>query len=190
MRILASLAGLLLAAACASAPLPPPRFAEIGFADRPAFTLAVAGIDVRQAVSRDGAFESRLPADPLKVALRWPQDRLRAAGGGDHRAVFVVRDARVVEEPLPRTTGITGAFTRDQSERYTATAEVVLEIRNARNFKDGEAAARVQRTTTVREDVTPNQRDQLLYELVERLMKDLDAELDRNIRLYLGRFQG
>lgn len=191
MTRLIALLGLLALAACAGEPLPPPRVAEIGFADRGPIALEATRIEVRDAVVRDGTLEARLPSDPKTVALRWPADRLRAVSGAspaDRFASYVVKDARVIEEKLRRTTGITGAFTRDQSERYTVVVEVAIEIRTLGGGKEGEATARVQRAITVREDATPNQRDQDLHDLVERAMRELDLELERNTRAYLTRF--
>lgn len=87
---------------------------------------------------------------------------------------------------LPRTQGLRGAFTKDQAQRFDAKVEMAVEVRNERGFQDGFATATAERFTTVAEDITLNDRDRILFGLVEDLMRELNTRLDANIRSFLA----
>ncbi|MEJ0072464.1 MAG: hypothetical protein WDO24_31495 [Pseudomonadota bacterium] len=93
--------------------------------------------------------DHEFPVPPMRMAEQWAQDRLTAAGGpGELR--YVIKRASVVETSLPRTTGIRGAFTNDQTQRYDAVVEVEIEVRNERGYRDGIVSARAERRQTAR----------------------------------------
>ena len=96
--------------------------------------------------------------------------------------------AAVPATPRAKTKGLTGTFTIDQVARYDATAEMRVEIVTDAGVVEGRANAIATRSRTVPEDITLNQRDQIWFEMTEALMRDLDAELVKNIRLHLGRW--
>ena len=183
------LAALLLVAGCASPPPPPQRFPEITFAGQP-FKLAVGAIDVVEAYTpplTPPHVEHLFPITPERMAARWPKDRL-VAGGGPLKARYTVKEASVTETQLPRTEGIRGAFTKDQAQRYDAVLEVSLDILDERGFAVGSVSAHVERHQSVAEDITLAQRDEVWYEMVQAMAKDLDAELDKNIKASLPKF--
>jgi len=92
----------------------------------------------------------------------------------------------MVEDPLPVKKGVKGAFTKEQSERYTATIEAIIELQGANAAERGHATARVTRSTTVREDASLHDRERVQFELVEALMVQFDAEMEKNIRAHLA----
>jgi hypothetical protein len=94
----------------------------------------------------------------------------------------------VVETQLPRTTGIRGAFTNEQSQRYEALVEVELEVRNERGFRDGIVTARAERRQSVLEDISLAERERTWFGITEALGRDLNQELERNIQVGLVRF--
>ena len=102
--------------------------------------------------------------------------------------MVVIADARVIETRLQGLGGLTGLFTTEQAERYDAAVELVIEIRSDRGYLDGLVRARAERSLTVPEDLTLNEREQVWFELVEALMADLNAELEANIQEHLQRF--
>lgn len=180
----------LLLAACAT-PDPAPRYADITFQGGQKIGLDVGSIEVvneyREPLSRPHV-EHLVPVNPGRTMERWASDRLTASGTQFNRAVLRVKEASIVEEKLRTTTGLRGTFTNEQSERYTATAEAVLEILDNRGSRIGMAEARVQRSRTVPEDITLNDRERAWYELTETTLRDLDATLTRNVQTHLGRF--
>jgi len=190
-RLLLAAAALAasLVAGCASPPPPPPRFPEITFGGQP-FKLTVGAVEVVEAYTPPLAaphVEHLFPVSPQRMAARWPRDRL-IAGGGSFRARYTVKQAGVTETQLPRTEGIRGAFTRDQAQRYDAVLEVGLDIVDERGFVVGTVSAHVERRQSVADDITLVQRDEVWYTMTQEMAKDLDAELDRNIRASLPRF--
>lgn len=182
------LAGIGLAACSTS----PHRygFDDITYSHLSPFALDVAVIDIvndYRGPRRAPNVEHLFPIEPADAATRWARDRLVAVGSNGS-ARFTVLQASAVEVPLDRTTGLQGLFVDEQSERYDAVIEVRLELQNAQGMRTGIVTARAQRSQTVVEDATLNEREMVWYSLTEALMSDLDAELDRNIREHLGAF--
>ena len=127
------------------------------------------------------------PVTPMQMAEQWARDRLVAAGGtGELR--YVIKRASVVESQLPKSTGIRGAFTNEQTERYDAVVEVEIEIRNERGYRDGIASARAERRQTVAEDISLADREKTWFAMTEGLGRDLNQEIERNIKSGLPRF--
>lgn len=180
----------LVLAACAT-PDPAPRYADITFQGAPKIGLDVGSIEVvneyREPLSRPHV-EHLVPVNPGRTIERWASDRLSADGSRFNRAVLRVKEASIVEEPLRTTTGLRGLVTNEQAERYTATVEVMLEILDNRGMRIGVADARVQRSRTVPEDITLNDRERAWYELTEATLRDMNTTLTRNVEAHLGRF--
>lgn len=193
--------GLVLAAAAASAaaglagcdtPAPRRRFPELTYGHLGKFRLDVARVDVVSEYKSPFAppnIEHLLPVSPEQTMRRWAQDRLEATGAPGRTAQFIIQDAKVTDTELPRTPGIKGAFTTDQTNRYDASFQARLLVRSERGgLREGEASAWATRSRTVPEGITVNAREQVWFELVEAAMNDLNAELDRQIRANLARF--
>ena len=194
-------AGLVLAAAAAvsagglaGCDTPPPRrrFPELTYGHLGKFRLNVARIDIVSEYKSPFAppnIEHLLPVSPEQTMRRWGQDRLEATGTPGRTAQFLIQDAKVTDTALPRTPGVKGAFTTDQTDRYDASFQARLLIRSERGgLREGEASAWATRSRTVPEGITVNAREQVWFELVEATMNDLNAELDRQIRANLGQF--
>ncbi|MCW5752624.1 MAG: hypothetical protein KIT81_15925 [Alphaproteobacteria bacterium] len=179
---------VLAAAACQAEPPRRLTFPDITFANREPIRLDVASVEiVNEYVPPLSApnVEHTFPVSIAVAAERWGRERILPAGS-QGVARIVVRDASAREAGLKRTGGVRGLFTTDQSERYDARVEVTVEVRGAAGNRSGYASATAQRSRTVAENLTLNEREQLQFELVEALMKDLDAELERNIRQYMS----
>lgn len=126
-----------------------------------------------------------VPAPPAKALRRWAQDRIQATGGsGSVR--FVILDAMVTETPLKMEEGFKAGFTKQQAGRYDARIEAAVEIVDLLGMVKGRADAVVTRSITVREDASLNERAKVQFDMVEALMKDFDAEIEKNIRQYLA----
>jgi len=165
-----------------------PQFPEITFAHRPAITLSVGSIEVVSAYRAPLAapnVDHLLAQRPAAVLERWARDRLTAGGRGG-RAVFTVIDGAVTETRLETRKGITGAFTTEQAERYDASMEARLEVFDGAGQRTGFATARANRSKTLSEDATVNEREQLWYDLVRQLATDFDAEMEKNLRQHLS----
>ena len=122
---------------------------------------------------------------PAGALGRWAEDRLRAVGKNG-LARFTILEASVTETKLETKKGIMGAFTKEQSERYDAILEAKLEIFDNIGLSIGLASARATRSVTVGEDSSVNQREQVWFSLTEKLVRDINAELEKNISMYLS----
>lgn len=179
-KIAALAVAIAVMAACSSSQRP--RYSQITFSHLPQIKFDVAQIAVVNEYVAPGKapnVEHLFPVPLAGTVERWAHDRLRAVGArGQLR--FVIKRASVVEVPLKMKTGIRGALTTDQSERYDAVIEVGLEV-----SKDGGKSSigtRVKRTRTVPENVTLNEREKVWFEMTEAMIRDLDASLDRQAR--------
>ncbi len=180
---------LLTLGACAKVP-PPPVLAEITFAHLPPYQLAVGSVEVEVQFSSPMTaphIEHTIPQSPERVMRRWSDDRLDVTGG-DNFARFIILDATVTEQALATDGTLTAVFTNEQALRYEAAAEAVLEIRNASGGFLGNATARVTRTITIPENATLNERDQALFDFIDRLIQNFDTEMDANIRTHLAQW--
>ncbi|KAF0142463.1 MAG: hypothetical protein FD153_617 [Rhodospirillaceae bacterium] len=119
---------------------------------------------------------------------QWAHDRLKAVGSSERRAVFIVRQAHVVEKQLAADMDFTRYFKKQQSERYDAHLDVVLEIRDENGRAIGEATATANRGRTVAEDITPNERDRIWQEMVEALLIDMNNVLESAMQQHLARY--
>ena len=178
------LCALALPALSAVAPAQTQPQAGLSFAAQEPITLDVADIEIVNSYvppMQDPNVEHLIPVTPADVVKLWAQDRLRA-GGQAGRARVIIRQASVKEMPLPRTKGIRGWFTKDQSERYEGTLDVEIRIdRNARGYS-GHASTIVSRSTSVREDVSLAERDKALLDLVRAMAQDLNSQLETTIK--------
>lgn len=190
-RVLAAMvlgAGLL--AACAQTP-PPEPLPELTFAHLDSIKLNVASVEIVENYVpplRGPNIEHLFPQPPSQVARRWAEDRLRALGT-EGRAQFVIDTASVVETRLKVEKGLRGAVTIDQATRYDATLTVTLEIRNDRGFRQAFATASAERSQTVPEDLTVNERRAIQHQLVEDVMIDLNATLEAKIAEFLSAYR-
>lgn len=190
-RVLAAMvlgAGLL--AACAQTP-PPEPLPELTFAHLDSIKLNVASVEIVENYVpplRGPNIEHLFPQPPSQVARRWAEDRLRALGT-EGRAQFVIDTASVVETRLKVETGLRGAVTIDQATRYDATLTVTLEIRNDRGFRQAFATASAERSQTVPEDLTVNERRAIQHQLIEDVMIDLNATLEAKIAEFLSAYR-
>lgn len=186
-----TLAVVTLLGGCQSAP-PQPRFPELTYAHLGAMRLDVARIEIAdeyQEPLRPPNVDHLFSTPPERAMRRWATDRLAASGTPDRYARFVIQDAKVIETDLPRTRGVRGAFTTDQTQRYDLTLKAAIEIREERgNFQTGFATASTSRSRTVAEDISVNDRERVWFEMLEQAMNELNAELDRQIRTNMTRF--
>lgn len=171
---------------------PPKRstFPELTFQHLAPIRLDVARIEVVEAYpasTEDARVEQQFPTPPGVAAAHWARDRLQAAGP-DGTARFTVLEASVTQVPLPRTTGITGVVTIDQSDRYDAVLKVRLELVNRNGMQTGQISAEARESATAAEDLSLNDRERLWFEMTKRLMDRLNAELEKQIGAHLAGF--
>jgi hypothetical protein len=188
--ILTALLCAVLLFGCAKPAPPSARFPDITFQQFPTYNFKVGRIEIVREYTppmRAPNVDHLSPEPPIQMAEQWARDRLRATGGpGTLR--FVIKRASIVESELPRTTGIRGAFTTDQAQRYEGVVEVEIEVRGERGYRDGFVSARAEQRQTVGEDISLAGRERTWFTMTETMGRDLNVELDRNIQANLQRF--
>ncbi|HUX78920.1 MAG TPA: hypothetical protein VMW10_04130 [Alphaproteobacteria bacterium] len=179
---------LILAACSPSAQLPEPL--GLAYLANKPIHLNVSRVEVVKKYHSSSTLphvENDLPVPPVVMIQQWVQDRLLPVGKTGY-AVVTIEDASVIEKRLPGTTGMRGMFTVDQSEQYDAKMSVKIEIfddaGNAKNF----AYARAQGSRTIGENFTLGQRRKVWIVMMEKIMNNLDEELDRNVKSYLKEY--
>jgi hypothetical protein len=183
-RFGAALALAALLAGCETQ-MPAQKLPDLTFAHLPPLQLAVQRIDIDsrfQPTLRAPNVEHAFPVPPARALERWASQRLKATGGSAP-ARFTILDATVTETKLSRDTSMRGYFTKQQSERYDARVEAAIDIQDGP--ARGTANAIASRWTTVAEDATLNERERIKFDLIEALMKDFDAEIEKNVRRHL-----
>jgi len=181
-RLVTCLCLVFLATACVQTP-PGKSFPELRYSHLDPIGLAVNSVEVRTVYVSPGKapnVEHEFPVKPAAAAERWVQDRIRARGGPDRLRATVTKGS-VVEVPLKRTTGIRGAFTTDQSERYDGELELRLEIFAPNGTRRAMVSSRATRTRTVAEDVTLSEREDIWFRITEAMMNDLNRALEHQI---------
>ncbi len=164
------------------------RFADVTFQHLAPINLDVGSVQVESAYRPTDNPEdmgAEYPQAPVEAAAQWARDRLKAVGARG-QANFTVVEASATRTPLPRSTGLSAALKKDQSDRYDLAIEVRLEAFNPISGKSGVVSERVTRSQTVPEDLTLNQREVVLFNLLDSAMKDLNARLEQSIPQYLG----
>lgn len=79
-------------------------------------------------------------------------------------------------------------FRRDQSERYDAVIELRVEIRDEVGNSRVTVETKVSRSQTVPENITLIERDKIWFDMAEAMMSDLNAELEKQIRIYMKKW--
>ena len=179
-------------AALAACDTPPMRqsFATLTFQDRPPLRLDVAQLEIVDAYKAPGTaphVDHLFPQKPADVAVAWGRDVLRAVGQRG-MATYTIVDASATQTALPRATGMTQMFKTEQSDRYDLHIEVKLEVGNPLLASTGYVTASANRSQTVAEDMTLNEREAVWFQMTESAMRELDDKLEAAIRKDLSAF--
>lgn len=179
---LAAVALLLAALTGCAMQNPSNHFADITFEQLPKIRLDVSDVLVENdydSSDKPPHVERRFPVAPADAAMQWARDRLQATG--DHLTFrYIVREASATETNLPKTTGLTGMLTTDQSQRYEVHIRIEMQLLDG-NEALGLANAEARHSVTVPEDITLNDREKAWYKLTKDTMDDLNKQLETTI---------
>ncbi len=178
----AGLAALALSACQSTPPRPATRPAD--FSSFGPIVLNAGSVDVVEGVRAAGGnnVEQRSPVTPAEAVRRWASERLQAAGGPG-RVRVIIRDASIIEVPLPKTGGVQGYFTNQQAQRYDGRLDVEItgEIPGEAFFR-GRTQATETYSITVPENISLADREATFLQITNRLIQGLNARLDAGIR--------
>jgi hypothetical protein len=188
-RLMLALVAMVALSACETKP-PTQKLAEISFANKRPISLNVGQLEIVPEYQSPAArpnVEHLMPTSPEAATVRWAQDRLRPVGRSGSARVLI-KDARVVEITLKTDKSFTGMFKEEQAERYDAVLDVAIQILDERHLPVADVLARATRSRTVPEGISLNERDRILHEVTESLIRDIDSQMDGLIRSYLSRW--
>jgi hypothetical protein len=183
-RLALSLPLALTLAGCSHEP-PPARFPDIRFNTEPPIQLDVARVELVSSFQpsfHPPEVEYEFPVPPQRALENLCKDRLQAISPSSRRiARFTIVDAKVMEGQLPLKEGLKADFTTQQAQRYDGQVEIRLDIYDENGTVVRTATARAARTRTVAEDITPNERDKVWYEMSDELAHAADQVLEQYI---------
>lgn len=188
-RLAVALAAMLAAAGCETKP-PMQQLPEISFADKKPIMLDVGQLEIvseYQSPARAPNIEHLMPVSPEAAAIRWAKDRLKPMGRTGYARV-VIKNAAVTETQLKTDKGFTGLFKEEQTQRYDGTLDVAVQVLDARHLPVGDVVARATRSRSVPEGITVNERDRVMFEISEAMIRDVDNQMDGLIKSYLVRW--
>ncbi len=165
-----------------------PVYPQISFAHLPKIVLDVARVefaDKYASPATEPNVEHRFPVSLAATALNWGRDRLQPAGAGGV-ARFTLERASIVEVPLEKSRGVRGAFTNDQSERYNGVMTISIEIQNTAGERQGIVRATTQRSQTVSENISLNEREKIWFDMTEQMMATMNEALETQVRTRLN----
>ena len=188
MRKFVPLAVLLSLTGCSEPKMPEPM--GLSYLTQSPIKVDVAHIEVvKKFKSKNTApnVEHEFPVPPIAMVQQWVHDRFLAVGKSGTMTV-TIEDASVVEVPLKTTKGFKGLFTVDQSERYDASVVLKIEMTDEAGTSTGYTRATAKGSRTIAENVTLGGRRKVWMILMEKVLNNLDTEVERNIQPHLSKF--
>jgi len=175
---------LALLSACSSEP--PPRIVpDLGPASKINLDVQTVSLADRSGVQpANSPYMSNHFQPTIAEAIRqWAADHLQAVGAsGD--ALVIIKDATLTSQPVPHEDDW---FTREQTSKYTARAEVEIEIKGSGD-RYALASAMATRYETLPENPTDVERQNVYATVLNGLMRDLGQSLETSIRDHMKNF--
>lgn len=182
-NILASLCAVMLLSACEAGPSGDFK-PDMTFDNMKPLELNVSSVTVENRYvppMKPPYIEHTFPTPPYNAVENLVKKKLLATGGLNAMRV-IVTDASVVEEDLPVTCGVEGAFKEEAMIRLRAQIDLRLEVYNPASPQSviGFATLAAKRTKSIMEDASPAERERSYYELTEAMMADINSGI-RNV---------
>ena len=178
---------LFLTLACET-PVATQKLPKITFVHLQPFSIDVASIEIVNQFNstlKSPHIEHRLPTSPATALVQWVKDRLKATGKVGKLRVFI-EDASATETRLDLDNSLKGQFTKQQSHLYKFSLRATILLTNASGIHLGSAKATATRSTTIREDISLNERQRVWFDLVDRLINDFNRQMEANLNQHLG----
>jgi len=130
--------------------------------------------------------EHLMPYSPEDAIRIWVKDRIRAVGS-EKMLQVIIKDASVVVSELHKDNSIEDFFTIDQDRRYDTKLEVELRIYGtASALSEANVIVKEKRSMTMSENASAWRRNQLFRQMIGEMMNTVNAELEKNIFMYMG----
>lgn len=171
-------------AACQPAPYKP-EYAMPRYDHLPKIPIRAANLQVVQQYQppmNAPAVEHLMPIPPSASAEQWIRDRVQLVGDNG-TVTFTITDAHVHEQPLPRTQGIKGAFTKDQSVQFNGRLAVIAHLDTnlpVATYADAETEVTIKRSLA--EDATIQDREDMYYAMMKDVTQRFGEAIEPQLR--------
>ena len=180
------LAGVLVLAACGSHQTTSSN-RDIAFTHLEPYLLDVANLEIVNTYKppfKEPFVEHLVPVSPSAAAWKWATHLLRPVG--DEGTVRVtILDAKVVGEVLEVNQDLKSLFTSEQAARYDARIEITIDILDDRRISRAYVSGNATASSTVSEDATLAERDEIMIELIATLLGTLHTAITHQIEQFL-----
>jgi hypothetical protein len=184
---IAAMAAVVALAACASLP-PGPVYPEITYKHLPPYRMNAARLEIVDnyvpPLTADHV-EHLAPIAPAALLRRWAEDRFVAAGGSGVVRV-VIENASIVEQVYRTNQELTDMVTTERASLYTAGAAVRIEMLDDYGNSQAYVAAKAERSRSIPEGITLREREEILFQMTDDLVKDLNGTIEPRIGDYLA----
>jgi len=165
-----------------------PEFKEMAFSHLPTIAFDVGYIEVVENYRSpliSPNIEHNFPIPPIVAIKRWVRDRVEAVGDTGVLQISIL-DASARSYELETNQTIEGWFTTEQAEKIEARVEVSFKILRNGTTQDLYANAEAERSRTLPEGASLNDRDMVYFDLTAALMNDFNATMEQSLRKYLS----
>ena len=123
---------------------------------------------------------------PEKALKNWGRDRVAETPGATGQARFIIKNAAATESKLAIDKGFTGQFKKELSERYTVFVEGELQLIDTSGVVRAQASAKAERSRTIREDASLNEREKLWHDITRAVVTDFNGVMERAINTHFS----
>jgi hypothetical protein len=186
-RFLSSLLGLALLTGCSDGVV---DFPPLSFTRYHPIYLNVSNIEyVEEYKSPMKApfIEHLMPYSPSEAMHVWVKDRIRTIGN-DKFLQVIIKDGSVKASQLPTPQGVKGLLTISQDRQYDAKLDVELRIYGGGAMSDANVHVAAHRSITLAENASVHTRDAAFRRMIAEMMESVNAELEKNIYQYMGKY--
>ena len=184
-----ALSSLFLTLGCET-PVATQKLPKITFVHLQPFSINVASIEIVNQFSstmKAPHIEHKVPTSPATALIQWVKDRLKATGKFGKLRLFI-EDASATETKLDLDKSLKGQFTKQQSHLYKFSLRATALLTDASGVRLGSATVKATRSTTIREDISLNERQRAWFELVDQLINDFNLQMEARLNQHLGRW--
>jgi len=166
------------------------EFPTMTFKKLPSIKLKVTNIEIiskfKQGINPPNVAH-KIPISPDRAIIRWAKDRLSIAGIKNTARLTIIRaDAKEIDLKLDKS--LIGIFKNQQSHRFETSIEAKLEIFDEINVRRAFIEGKAEQSITVAEATPLSNRQQIWYNLVEKLMAQFNLEIQKNINQKLANY--
>ena len=184
--IAAALAVLALVACRSESPV---EFPPLSFVRYQPIHMDVSNIEIVEeykSPQREPHVEHLMPYSPAEAVRLWVKDRLRAVGM-EKTLQVIIREGSVVSVPIRKDTAVGDLVTLNRDKRYDAKLEVELRVYGTQSaISESNVSVSATRSITIPEKASANRREAMMRQMITDLMETVNAELEKNMHLYMS----